>query len=66
MNGIAQGQTECGKDSRGLGRWSWMRFAGKGGVTTRVISVYCPTRNKTEKNGGTYGQHQENTSTVFP
>jgi hypothetical protein len=37
-----------GKDATGLGRWVWMRFQGKEGHMTRVVSVYrpCCTSNK--------------------
>ena len=32
-----------GQDPRGMGRWCWMRFKGKGGIQTRVVTAYCPT-----------------------
>lgn len=34
--------TESGSDSTGLGRWTWFRFEGKGGVSTRIVSAYQP------------------------
>jgi hypothetical protein len=31
-----------GADKSNLGRWSWIRFKGKGDHTLRVITAYCP------------------------
>ena len=31
-----------GHDPTGLGRWVWMRFQGRNGHMTRVISIYRP------------------------
>ncbi len=31
-----------GKDPSGLGRWVWMRFQGRNGHMTRVVSIYRP------------------------
>ena len=31
-----------GKDPTGLGRWVWMRFQGRNGHMTRVVSIYRP------------------------
>ena len=44
-NTTARQATSSGVDHRGLGRWSWMRFTGKHGLTTRVITAYCPIKN---------------------
>ena len=33
---------DSGKDSTGLGRWVWMRFQGRNGHVTRVVSIYRP------------------------
>ena len=38
-----------GRDSRGLGRWSWTLFRGKNQLKVRFISVYVP--NKTSAAG---------------
>ena len=35
-----------GKDKSRLGRWSWMRFRGKGQVVLRVVSIYQPNREQ--------------------
>jgi exonuclease III len=35
-----------GGDQTGLGRWTWARTRGKGGMVLRVVSVYCPCKNK--------------------
>ena len=37
---------ECGKDRRGLGRWVWTRYWGRGGVNVRVVTAYRPVLNK--------------------
>ena len=39
---IAHRHRDCGFDMTGLGRWSWVRIAGKQGCVTRFITVYCP------------------------
>jgi exonuclease III len=36
-----------GIDPSGLGRWTWSRYRGKGGMTLRIASVYCPCVNTT-------------------
>jgi hypothetical protein len=33
-------------DPTGLGRWTWVRIQGKGGVVLRYVSIYCPCKNK--------------------
>jgi hypothetical protein len=38
-----------GGDPTGLGRWTWARIRGKGGMVLRYASVYCPCENKTGK-----------------
>ena len=38
---------EQGKDLRGLGRWAWTRYRGKGGVNLRYVAAYRPVLNKT-------------------
>jgi exonuclease III len=35
-----------GGDPTGLGRWTWIRLQGKGGVVFRYVSIYCPCKNK--------------------
>jgi len=37
---------ECGKDPRGLGRWVWTRYRGRGGVNVRFVTAYRPVLNK--------------------
>jgi len=36
-----------GVDKSGLGRWTWARYRGRGGVVLRCVSVYMPCENKT-------------------
>jgi hypothetical protein len=38
-----------GGDPTGLGRWTWARIRGKGGMVLRYASVYCPCENKSGK-----------------
>jgi hypothetical protein len=37
----------AGGDPSGLGRWTWARVQGKGGIVLRYVSVYCSCKNKT-------------------
>ena len=39
---ISHRMRKSGKDKRGLGRWTWMEFQGKGNYRTRVITAYRP------------------------
>lgn len=46
-----------GSDKANLGRWTWSRFRGKGGMVLRVVSIYRPCGNS----GGertAWAQHQ--------
>jgi endonuclease/exonuclease/phosphatase family metal-dependent hydrolase len=47
---------ESGKDPSGLGRWIWMRFQGRQGHMTRVISFYRPC-HAANKEGSVWEQH---------
>ena len=38
--------TEVGNDPTGLGRWTWTKFTGRGGIVTRVIVAYAPCRSE--------------------
>lgn len=45
-----------GSDPSGLGRWSWTKYQGKGGLSLQVVVAYCP-----HTKGGdlsVYGQHR--------
>jgi hypothetical protein len=42
INHAAHRATESGTDSWGLGHWVWTRYRGRGNVTLRVVSTYCP------------------------
>ena len=46
LNKGAHRVMECGKDQRGLGRWVWTRYRGRGGVNVRVVTAYRPVLNK--------------------
>ena len=37
----------AGTDPTGLGRWTWSRHRGKGGIQLRIVSIYQPCRNTT-------------------
>ena len=41
---IAHRHRDNGFDPSGLGRWSWVRIAGKQGCVTRFATVYCPVQ----------------------
>ena len=41
---VAHRHKDNGFDSSGLGRWSWVRIAGKQGCSTRFVTVYCPVK----------------------
>ena len=41
---IAHRHRDNGFDMTGLGRWSWVRIAGKQGCITRFVTVYCPNK----------------------
>ena len=54
-NKIAHRHKDSGFDRTGLGRWSWVRIAGKQGFVTRFVTLYCPV--KTGKGNTIYTQH---------
>jgi uncharacterized protein (UPF0332 family) len=47
-----------GKDGTGLGRWSYMRFAGEDGHATRVVCAYNPCYNNKQGSNTVYQQHR--------
>ena len=47
----------AGTDKLGLGRWTWARYRGKGGVVLRVVSIYQPCKNKYGAQS-VYAQHK--------
>ena len=47
-----------GRDELGIGRWTFMIFAGSYGVVTYVVCGYNPTENNKVKYGITYQQHK--------
>ena len=47
-----------GYDKTGLGRWSWIRFTGKGGVSTCVITAYCPCTGSPNQPSTVYAQQK--------
>ena len=50
---------ETGKDTSGLGRWSWIKFMGKNGHVARVVSAYRPNRTYDRRKHETvYNQHR--------
>ena len=44
-NATAGRATSSGIDPRGLGRWTWLRLTGKHGLTTQIVTDYCPIKN---------------------
>ena len=53
----------AGSDKAKLGRWTWARYRGKGGVVLRVVSVYNPCSNKTGELS-VYAQHKQYFQTI--
>ena len=56
MDAAGPRMTTKGKDSTGLGRWSWMLFHGKEGIRTRIISAYCPVYSQEKRLSTVYSQ----------
>jgi hypothetical protein len=49
---------KTGRDSKGLGRWSWILFSGTNGHSTWVITANNPCKNKNVNLGTTYQQQR--------
>ena len=56
---------KVGKDEEGLGKWSWILFAGSDGQTTRLITAYNPCKvdistlgHRTSSNDGILSQRE--------
>ncbi len=49
---------KTGRDSGGLGQWSWVLYSGTNGHSTRVITEYNPCKNKNVNLGTTYQQQR--------
>ena len=54
---IASRMMEKGTDETGLGRWTWMRFTGREGHSTRIVAAYQPCRTSRHRLGTVYSQH---------
>ena len=46
-NRVAERIISSGKDSSGMGRWTWVRVRGSSNLTTRIICAYCPRKPST-------------------
>lgn len=44
FNNMAHRSQSTGHDKKELGRWSWVRIAGKQDQITRFVTVYCPKK----------------------
>jgi hypothetical protein len=54
-----------GKDTTGLGRWSWTKYRGKEGLSFVVVSVYRPVVNSSgESPNSTWNQHKRYFSNI--
>jgi hypothetical protein len=51
---------KTGRDSKGLGRWSWILFSGTNGHSTQVIRAYNPCKNTNVNSATTYQQQRRN------
>ena len=45
-----------GRDESGLGRWVVLVFRGEGGITTRVVSGYCPCKSSKKATRSSFQQ----------
>ena len=52
------GDDGLGRDELGLGRWTFVRFAGSDVVVTYVVCGYNPTVNNKVESGTKYQQHR--------
>jgi hypothetical protein len=50
---------KTGRDSKGLGWWSWILLSGTNGHSTRVITAYNPCKNNNVNSGMTYQQQRQ-------
>ena len=58
FNSMVATVASSGVDTSGLGRWSWMKFQGKLGKSTTIISVYCPCKSDGKQPETVYSQHK--------
>jgi hypothetical protein len=49
---------KTGRDSQGLGRWSWILLSGMNGHSTQVIMAYNLCKNNNANLGTTYQQQR--------
>jgi hypothetical protein len=49
---------KTGRDSEGLGQWSWVLYSRANGHSTQVITAYNPCKNKNVNSGTTYQQQR--------
>ncbi len=52
----------AGIDKAQLGRWTWARHRGKGGIVFRIVSIYQPCTNKNGEQS-VYAQHKTHLQT---
>lgn len=58
LNTAAHRVFEIGKDTTGLGRWSWSRYRGRHDLILHVISAYRPCIPQDPGENTTHSQHQ--------
>ena len=49
---------KTGRDSEGLGQWSWVLFSGAQGHNTQVITAYNPCKTTNANSGTSYQQQR--------
>jgi hypothetical protein len=59
INNSSHRVISSGRDSSGLGRWTWTLYRGKHNVTLRIITAYRPCKPSTPGPNTTYSQHQQ-------
>lgn len=55
--GLIGRKKQSGKDTRGLGRWSWIEIQGRQGKKTIIISAYRPVRQECFGTNTVFEQH---------
>ena len=55
---VASTMNGSGYDSSGLGRWSWVQLQGKFGISTTIVTAYCPCKSNLTSPETVYNQHR--------
>ena len=50
---------ESGEDPSGLGRWTWSKLQGKGGMILRIVTAYRPIADQSNRPGTVFSQQEK-------